>query len=395
MLTAITSYVLPLINEHEVVMTYSDEVVSKAMTGVILFQVCALVAFFNVRPTERKGPFWTDPLFRQDIRRLLPIGLWLHAAYLAVGTFTTLVPDEIDSVLRAVFFGISTSCSFLLGRYWGEGQLPSSQKTNIVIALLAEAILQLTSLYLITSISEAIVFFLAYVSAGKRIPWATLGIVFLTFSVLHNGKTAMREKYWAVGAPTTGVADMPGFFVEWFEHGISPTEEEKIASQQNKLLERASLLQMLCLVIDTTDKRLPLLMGETYGYILPQLVPRIIWQDKPSGQLSTSRLGVYFGLQDEDATRNTSIAFGALAEAYANFGMLGMAGLGLVLGLAAKTISIWTRLCPLLSNGGLIMILVMAWSIQVELPASVWISSLYQAAICVLIIPFALRFFIT
>lgn len=393
MLTGITAYVFPLVTDHAAVVAYSDEVVTKAMIGVFLFQLCAIGIFVSMRPTERTTPFWTKPLFVTDIRRYLPIGLWLHVAYLFVGTFTDWVPPEIDSVLRAVSFGISTSCSFLLGRYWGDGELPRSQKSNVIIAMALEVILQLMTLYLITAISGLIVFFLAYISAGRRVPWVMLGSVFVLFSVLHNGKNAMREKYWAEGVQPPGMTELPSFFGEWVQHGFEPSAEERL-TPKSPILERASLLHMLCLVIDSTDKGLPLLMGDTYGDILPQLVPRIVWQDKPTGQISSMRLSVYFGLQDINATRYTSIAFGTLAESYANFGLLGMAMLGALVGWAGKVISIWTRSCPLLSNGGLIMILVMAWSIQIELPLSVWIASIYQAAICVLLLPHAVRIFI-
>lgn len=394
MLTTITAYVLPLINEHAIVIRYSDGVVSKALLAVILFQVSAIFAFQRVTAIERRSPFWVGDLFQTDIRRWLPLGLWLHVAYLFLGTFTYLVPDEIDSVLRAVFFGISISCSFLIGRYWGDNDLPTDQKANVVCAMLIEIILQLTTLYLITAISGLIVFFLAYVSAGRRIPWAAIALSFAVFSVLHNGKSAMREKYWAEGAKTPGFTDLPAYFNEWIGHGLESPQSEGEAPHRSMLLERASLLQMLCLVIDTTENGLPLLMGETYGYIPEQLVPRIMWPDKPSGQIATMRLSVYFGLQDENSTRATSIAFGTLTEAYANFGYIGMAVFGLFVGWASKVISVWTRSCPLLSNGSLIMILIMAWSIQIELPMSVWVTSLYQAMICVLLLPFAARFFV-
>lgn len=394
MLTSITAYVLPLINEHTMVMTYSDAVVSKAMLAVILFQLCAIFIFLRTVAVERRAPFWAKELFVSDVRNWLPIGLWLHVGYLLLGTFTQLVPEEIDSVLRAVFFGISISCSFLIGRYWGDDNLSRNQKRNVICAMLIEIILQLTSLYLISAISGLIVFFLAYVSAGRRIPWAVIGLSFAVFAVLHNGKSVMREKYWAAGVSMPGIAGMPAFFSEWVGYGLAPPQSEHEASQSGKLLERASLLQMLCLVVDATDNGLPLLHGETYGYIPEQLVPRIMWLDKPSGQLATMRLSTYYGLQDEFSTRSTSIAFGTLTEAYANFGFFGMAVFGLLVGWATKVISVWTRSCPLLSNGSLIMILIMAWSIQVELPMSVWFTSLYQAMICVLALPFAVRLFV-
>lgn len=394
MLTCITGYVLPLITEHATVMTYDTDVILTAMSGIIVFQICALFTFWRVRATPRRSRFWNEPLFVSDIRRWLPFGIWAHVVYLFVGTFTSLIPPDIDSVLRAVFFGISTTCSFLLGRYWGDDMLPAQEKGNIILAMTLVVILQMLSLYLITSIAGVIVFFLAFISAGRRIPWVSMAMVFVVFSVFHNGKGAMREKYWADAAPAPGVMDVPGFFSEWVGHGLEPAPTTEPTAKQNKLLERASLLQMLCRVIDSTKHGLPLLMGETYLDIAPQLVPRIFWADKPSGQATTKRLSVYYGLQDEESTRSTSIAFGTLAEAYGNFGILGMALFGCVVGWASKVISMWTRNSPLISNGGFIMILVMAWSIQVELPISVWVSSLYQAAICVLVLPFLVRFVI-
>jgi hypothetical protein len=394
MLTSVTAYVLPLINEHSVVMSYSDEIVTKAVLAVILFQVCAIIAFQRTVALERRAPFWKKDLFVSDIRNWLPLGLWLHVGYLSLGTFTQFVPDEIDSILRAIFFGISISCSFLIGRYWGDNSLSINQKSNVVFAMLIEVILQLTTLYLISAISGLIVFFLAYVSAGRRIPWAAIWLSFAVFSVLHNGKSAMREKYWAGGAALPGVTDLPAFFSEWVGYGLAPQRDENDAPHSSKLLERASLLQMLCLVIDSTDRGLPLLGGETYSYIPAQLVPRIMWPGKPSGQAATMRLSIYFGLQDEFSTRSTSIAFGTLTEAYANFGFAGMAVFGLLVGWVTKVISMWTRSCPLLSNGSLIMILIVAWSIQTELPLSVWFASLYQALICVLALPFVVRLFV-
>jgi hypothetical protein len=394
MLTCITAYVLPLITEHSGVMSYSDDVVTMAMFSVLVFEACAIFAFTKTQAVERRSDFWTGELFASDIRPWLPFGIWLHVAYLFVGIFTDLIPPDIDSVLRAVFFGISTTCSFLLGRYWGADQLPYYQKPNIIISFGLVVILQMVSLYLITSIACLIVFFLAFISAGRRVPWVTLVVLFAVFSVLHNGKTKMREKYWEQGAASPGVTEIPAFFTEWAGYGIQAQSDENPTAKQTRLLERASLLQMLCRIIDASNHNLPYLMGETYLDIIPQLVPRIFWADKPSGQATTKRLSIYYGLQDEESTRTTSIAFGTLAEAYGNFGIIGMAGFGLFVGWATKIISIWTRKSPLLSNGGLIMILLMAWCIQVELPLSVWISSLYQATICVLLIPFLVRFLI-
>jgi hypothetical protein len=391
MLTCIPSYALQLASDHEALGIYSDAVIAKAMLAVIVFQLSALLAFSRTIAFEKRTPFWTDEMFTRDISRWLPNGLWLNAGYIWVSHYTTWLPADIDSILRSIFFGIATSCSFLLGRRWGAGELRQGVKTNVFLALAVTAILQVSSLYLINSIASALVFFLAYISSGKRIPVTALGLVFILLTILHNGKAPMREKYWALGAPKVTIAQLPSFYTEWFEHGLSPFRDEEQSGNRRELLERASLLHIICLTVESTDRGLPFMGGETYTYVLPMLVPRFFWPEKPSGQITTRRLGIHFGLQDEESTRTTSIGFGVLAEAYANFGYWGVILLGLLIGWANKVIAIWTRSAPLLSNGGFIMILLMAWSIQVELPMSGWVSSLFQASICVLGIPYVIK----
>ena len=100
------------------------------------------------------------------------------------------------------------------------------------------------------------------------------------------------------------------------------------------------------IVIDWTPDRQPYLYGETYGYVLPQLVPRLVWPDKPRSHVATYRLSIYYGLQDEDATESTTIAFGMLTEAYANFGLIGAILLGLFWGVNLKKLQTLARHSP-------------------------------------------------
>jgi hypothetical protein len=393
MLTCIPSYALPLISSHATLLTYSGAVIIKSLLAVVLFQVAALLTFSRTTASVKHTPFWTEKLFTRDISSWLPIGLWLNTGYIAVSYFAELIPPDIDSILRAVFFGIATSCSFLIGRQWGAGELSQGRRLNVFFALLAGSVLLMSSLYLIKAISSVLIFFLAYISAGRRIPLLALGLIFIVLTVLHTGKSDMRGKYWAVGVPAVQLTELPDFFSEWVEHGLAPFRDEATKEEQRELLDRASLLHIICLVVETTDSGLPFLSGETYGHVLPQFIPRFFWRDKPSGQITTSKLGIHFGLLDEVSAQKTSIGFGVLAESYANFGYWGIGLLGLLIGWLNKLITTWTRAAPMLSNGGLFMILLMAWSMQVELPMSNWVASLYQAAVCVLGMPYVIRRF--
>jgi hypothetical protein len=98
---------------------------------------------------------------------------------------------------------------------------------------------------------------------------------------------------------------------------------ETIASGFETTSERSANLDVLAEVILETPSEVPYWDGETYLSLVGSFVPRIFWPDKP-----TKELGQAFGhrynfldLHDEA----TSFNFPILIEAYANFGMTGVA----------------------------------------------------------------------
>ncbi|MDB6113144.1 MAG: hypothetical protein JWQ62_89, partial [Lacunisphaera sp.] len=101
--------------------------------------------------------------------------------------------------------------------------------------------------------------------------------------------------------------------------------------------------------------------------------------------------GIYYGLQQEEDTNTTTIAFGLLAEAYANFGLFGSILLGLFWGVSLKKLQIWSTFSPMFSFAGLLMVLLTAWAFNAELTMAAWVSSLEQAVIVVLGLPMLVR----
>jgi len=98
---------------------------------------------------------------------------------------------------------------------------------------------------------------------------------------------------------------------------------ETIATGFETTSERSANLDVLAEVIIETPSEVPYWDGETYLSLVGSFVPRIFWPDKP-----TKELGQAFGhrynfldLHDEA----TSFNFPILIEAYANFGMTGVA----------------------------------------------------------------------
>jgi hypothetical protein len=83
-------------------------------------------------------------------------------------------------------------------------------------------------------------------------------------------------------------------------------------------------------------------------------------------------------------TATTTIGFGIMSEAYANFGFVGVGVLGGLIGLALRKVRIWCAESPMLSYPGIFTVLLMSWCFATEMTVSMWLSSLYQACVAVL-----------
>jgi hypothetical protein len=205
----------------------------------------------------------------------------------------------------------------------------------------------------------------------------------------------MREKYWNNNTPLPTIVQMPEFFSEWIGDGLESAPAGEDPAEKHSILDRTSLIQILCLVVSKTPDHLPYLNGVTYAQIPGQFVPRFFWPGKPAGHISTYTLSIYYGLQNEEDTQKTTIGFGLLTEAYANYGLFGVGMIGFIFGVAFKKFCGWAADSPILSYPGMVMIVLMAWSFQDEMPLSMWLSSLYQACLVVCAVPFVLRSFIS
>ncbi len=395
MLLCASAYAIPLLNGREQLATYAPDVITKAGWAVMLYQLSAVGTYNLTRGRPGRSRFWTEEVLGRNVEKWTVYGLILSALYIIVMTFTPWIPADLESVLRAVFFGIGVLCTFISTQRWGRGELTRSEKTIVVCALVPQLLLQTVGLLLIGTITQLGIALLGFLSGGKRIPWATMLAAFAILAVLHNGKSQMRAKYWEQEAPPPTFTQLPGFYQEWIRHGLEPPVDnssgESDVSVGHKLLERTSLMHILCLVVNYSPDRQPYLNGATYGYVLPQLVPRLFYPGKPPAHIATYKLAIYYGLQDEDSTATTTIAFGMLAEAYANFGLIGGILLGIFWGVGLKKMQVLSVHSPMFSLAGLLMILLTAWSFDAELTMAVWASSLSQAIIVVLGVPAVLR----
>jgi hypothetical protein len=393
MLTTANSYAMPILTGHEQLQIFSDELISDAGMAVILYQLVAIATYYSIKGHPGQGPFFNREVLARDINRYIGYGLTLTTIYTYIATFYDVIPPDLTGLLRAVFYGIGLVSAFVQAQRWGSGELARNERIIFAVNLAVQILIQLSTLFLVGGISLVVLALVGYVSGSRRLPLVVVLVALLLTALLHSGKSTMRVRYWdnLGNHHQPALTELPGFFTEWIQASLEPGESAAEKKMTSKLLERTSLIHILCLVMSNTPEKLPYLDGLTYGQIPGQFVPRFFWPEKPLGHVSTYTLSIYYGLQREEDTAKTTIGFGTVAEAYANFGLFGVAFVAAFYGFLYKKIHVLSADSPLLSYAGLLQIVLLAWSFQTEYPMSMWLSSMFQACVAVMGLPFIIR----
>jgi hypothetical protein len=214
----------------------------------------------------------------------------------------------------------------LTGFARGAGLLTGQRWFAALAGLLLVTALSMSGLFLVTGAVNIAAVLLGYVLAAKRIPWIMLGVVFVVLSILNAGKSSIRNEYWArdnQSLKNSSITQVPGMMLNWFVVGISGTASKALGSRQpenNSLLERTSLLHMVLAVQEATPGIIPYLEGGTYALLPSMLVPRFLDPEKTESQAGLNLLSVRYGRQRAEDTYKTTLGWGMVAEAYANYG---------------------------------------------------------------------------
>jgi hypothetical protein len=205
-----------------------------------------------------------------------------------------------------------------------------------------------------------------YVIVAKRIPYGVLGMILVAVTVLHAGKGAMRQRYWETETNYGGVSSLlqvPQLAAEWVGEGIHVIVT---GSGEQSPLDRTGLLQMILRVQSDTPNHIDYLMGETYALLPSILVPRFIDPDKPASQVGMDLLNIRYGILTVEGAAVTAVGWGFIAEAYANFGDLGVIGIALLFGFYCGMLQRWSVGAPTLSLPTLTCIAAMMTLMSIE-----------------------------
>jgi hypothetical protein len=400
MFMTVPFYAMPVLTGHEEVGRFPESIVMSASMVVLTFQLaCMAGAAWSARSfaarAPRHGGRWREEILPEERMEFTAYTATFNTVWLLATSFTDWIPADWIGSLRAIFTGISIISIFVQARLWGTGRLSSHHKVLFWVNLLSQVTLTLVSLLLINAIGLLFTAFVGYFTTARRVPWVPVLLILPVLAVLHNGKSTMREIYWADRHPAPQFSDLPDYFLHWAELGLANEKTQTQVGESQTitygLLRRASLFQIVCVTVDTIPRRNDFLYGASYQSVPAQLIPRFLWPDKPSPHQSVKLMSVQLGLLTEEGAENTSIGFGMITEAYANFGYVCVALLGLVLGSVFRWLSLTTADCPTFSFAGLMRILCLVWCINAETTLAVWLSSLYQACVAIFLTVLVLR----
>jgi hypothetical protein len=342
-------YAVPLLRS-DIALYGSEELIgAAAMVGSFLVAASVASLPFLQRARQQASMASRNVVSDNQIVRMVYVGLAggiLYHLALISGGLSWLGTSV--GLVRSVVLTLTSIACYLLGCARASGLLVGDRWVLAVAGLSVLILLALSNLLLVGGAMNGLAAVLGYVITAKRIPWIGLGFAFAILSVLHAGKLEMRRTYWmpqTQSVQQSSVFQIPGMMADWFTAGIVALGS---GGQESSVLERASLLHMLLLVQRATPGFIPHLGGQTYAMLPQILVPRFINPDKPESQAVLNFLSIRYGLQYVESTTSTTIGWGLVAEAYANFGYLAAIPVGLLFGaLCGALMRLSARASPL------------------------------------------------
>jgi hypothetical protein len=365
------------------------------LSVVCAFLSCgALVYYSLVRRFRQRGPvrmsYWSKPVDNGENVTLFWLCLGLWSAF-QIGLQGGWLPN-----LGSGFPYVRSACTVaaMIGIFYFAGRL-GNRSLSKVESLLFLGLLLTGTAYSIASgflVSGTIILcsalFSFTISRGS-VPLITAALVFATLNFLNVGKAEFRQKYWDEGTQGTPAGTpVVELYSYWIQSSLYVLEQGKTTGEDEEgtsLTSRTDLTRMLGIVVSQTPYPLDYLNGESYLQSLALFVPRILWKNRPDVHSPMQRMGLYYGVHTEESMQYTSISFGQIAEAWANFGWLGVIAVGALMGAFFATGVSVSFQQPINSVGYFFGVMFIGWALNVEHSFGPFLMQFYQTALVTLI----------
>ena len=393
--TFLWTYAGPLVLGNPVVEMYSPQEHLLAGAKVAIFLITATffwLLFTNSKPRPPRR-FRAFPMHKSSMDFFLYISVLANIFYMGIhGGWFEGIPI-LQQILRRVVYGLTLLSFFTLSYNLGTGVLRAGKARAFKFLLFIYLITTTAGLLLIEPLSGALLVAIGYTAGRKKTPWLFMTVVIVFSAVLHYGKGDMRQKYWYGDAGQhkhfIQPWEYPQWYGEWINYSINylriSGKRQKEEKERASLFQRASLVHIFLEVQARAPKEIPYLRGKTYTIIPELLVPRVFHPGKPSSHEGTTLLN----RQTREDSYRTTIAWGQLNEAYANFGFGGCLALAMVMGSFWGVLTRWSNYTPLVSFRSLFAVILISACFQSEWSASVYVTAIWQAFIVLAVVSVA------
>lgn len=400
-LTFLWTHALPLVSDHHKVLTYTPSEHFQAAIIVVAFLAIGTLCWqFWVKSYPQPPAVYRSLRVEQGDRLffwLLGLSILYQIAFHAGWIWLLVGGGGKLAILRGFTLGLNSLGVFALAYRLGKKELSQNQVRLFIALFSIYLLVTATGLYLIGVFTASLLAAIGFTVGRRQFPWKAMLVVVIIAGLLHLGKPEMRAKYWFDEQASPVVPwQYPAYYGEWVNYsldqigGADPLSSSQPTEDPQALTERSSLIHMLLLVQENSPQYIPYLKGQTYSIIPQLLVPRLLNPNKLRGSEGNHILSMHYGLQTYEATLTTSIAWGLLQEAYANFGMLGGLGLGAILGSLCGMVTRWCLQTSLFSFRSLFAVVITNAAFQSEWTAGTLVSATFQATVVLLAVNFLL-----
>ncbi|MEM1030029.1 MAG: hypothetical protein AAGN82_06750 [Myxococcota bacterium] len=316
----------------------SREGIVSGASACVLFVLVALVA-------GPVGRFAARRLSRLS-RRALPAnpptgGTWFFPLWLGLAAAVH------TGVLRALPTAIRYPVFIIAGIYGVLAYLGHQSRGPRAIRQVGQAALVFAAAGMVSGMLIAVIVPLAAAALlllmkRRQLPWRWIVGGALLFAFLNPAKHVFRaQQNWQSYDKTKSgagigrlVANPTDAASDWFE-AIRMTwgGEVDLDQSSDAAIDRFNDLSPIVRTVEFTGRRVPYNRGEQWKLMPLSFVPRFIFPEKPDFTVEfNDRFNLAFGIKEERTMRNSTFSFPVIADGYWNFGWVGVAVVGFVIG---------------------------------------------------------------
>ncbi|MFZ4483476.1 MAG: hypothetical protein ACOYOL_05785 [Chthoniobacterales bacterium] len=379
---------LPMIQSSVALNDYSSgEIIIGGMT-MVGFLLLGTVIWLSLTSRTPAAPKSLVMIGQAHALFYLYLFVFVSVAFM-INQFTGWIvfAGNLMQVARGITGSLGSMGLFVLSFYHGRGLLNRGQAALLAAGLLATVVFSLTSLILAQAVVPVALVVFGYTLGSNKPPWGVLTTTFVLVVLLHPGKYQMREEFWDGEGDGITLFDLPRFYASWVGDGFAAVggfsglaASHREEDSPSSAFERAGNLHMLLLVQKKSPQEVPYCLGATYAPIPRLLVPRFLDDQKGFSHAGNVMLSVNYGVLTIEGAQSTSIGWGLVPEAYANFGYLGVAGLAVVLAVVYAFATRLTVGVPMTSLRFVLGLLAMAAATTAD-TMGVFLTTQFQAMV--------------